>query len=683
MAFGPETGSTRAVVRLESQAWYSANSSDSPSLAFLPDIVDDPQPQPNDDHSGGHAGPLAVVALVTLVVFAPVTTFEFVDCDDAVHVAGNRHLLPPSLEGVAWFWSNPYRGLYIPLAYTFFAGEAQLALNNTARDGLPQVSPAMFHTGSLLLHVVCSCLVYLLLARLVRNRWAAVAGALLFALHPLQVESVAWVSITPGLLATSFSLLALWQYTIYCQHEDASQAGGSDRVRFAIATLALVAALLCKPTAAAVPLVAACLRFGWLGRPLRSGWVGLGLWFALVVLAAGVAKSIQTDSDIRGLSAAWQRPLIATDAIAFYGYKLLLPLGLTLDYGRSPARVAEHGWLYYTWVLPAGIAVALWWGRAGRPWWTAFAIFLAGLTPVLGLLPFGYQQTSTVADRYVYLAMLGPALAVAWWLASTPSRTPRRIVIGGLVFLAALSFQQARVWHDSLRLAEHGLQVNPKSYLLHMVRGEARERQEQSTLALQDFQTAVHLAPELPAAHERVGHALLKHNKPILASEAFQKAIDIEPRYLAAYNGLGLAYTRQGRFDNAVAAFQAALAIREDSAATHNNLGEAYRLAGDQKAALREYRQAVELDPTLANAQNNLGLALVAEGRLDAAVEHYRQALQRLPNSAELHNSLGAIYFQQQQWEAARDEFARALELRPGFREAEANLAAVQAQLGR
>lgn len=649
---------------------------------ILPDLVDEPQPQIDSD-PGSSAGPLAAVALLTLIVFAPITTFGFVDCDDAVHVVGNRHLLPPSMEGVLWFWKNPHRGLYIPLAYTFFAAETQLALDETARDGLPSVDPAVFHAGSLLLHVVCACLVYLLLVRLVRQRWASAAGALLFAMHPLQVESVAWISITPGLLATAFSLLALWQYVTYCQGENTASPQTSDRnrIRFAVATVALVAALLCKPTAAAVPLVAVCLRFGWLGRPLRSGWPGLGLWFALVAATAVVAKAIQSDNQIAGLSSITLRPLIATDAIAFYAYKLLLPFGLALDYSRSPERVVEHGWLYYTWVLPAGIAVALWWGGAGRTWWTAFGISLAGLAPVLGLLPFGYQQTSTVADRYVYLALLGPALAVAWWLASTPNRYPRQIVVGVLIFLAALSFQQSRVWHDSEQLAKHGLQVNPESYLLHMVRGEVRNRQRQTTLALQDFKAAVQLAPELPATHDRLGLALLNLNKPILASEAFQQALALDPDYLAAHNGLGLAYTEQGRYDNAIAEFQAALAIRQDSAATHNNLGEALRQSGDRQAAMREYRLAIELDPTLVNAQNNLGLELVAEGKLGAAIEHYQQALKRLPNSAELHNSLGAIYFHQANWQTAQRHFARALELRPGFREAQANLTAVQQQL--
>lgn len=624
-----------------------------------------------------------MVALVVLFVFLPVTRHQFVDCDDSVHVVANQRLLPPSIEGVRWFWENPYRGLYIPLAYTFFAAETQLALVDEARDGLPRIDPFVFHAGSLILHAVAACLMYLLLVELVRNRWAAVAGAVLFALHPLQVENVAWVSMTPGLLAASLSLFALWQYVVYCKRERSEEATSraGERIRFAAASVALAAALLCKPTAAATPLLAACLRFGWLERPLRSGWFGLGLWFALAALGAATAKSIQTDSQIFGLTSIELRPLIATDAITFYVYKLLLPFGLTLDYSRTPARAIEQGWLYYTWVLPLGIAFALWWSSAGRKWWTACALFVAGLAPVLGLLPFGYQQTSTVADRYVYLAMLGPALAFSWWLSTNTQRYAWRVAVGCLVFMALLSFQQSRVWHDSQRLAEHGLDVNPKSYLLHLLRGEARNKQGQTSLALQDFLQAQRLAPELPVVHDRVGQALLSHNKPILASEAFQQALEIEPRYLAAINGLGLAYTQQGRYEKAINTLREGLEIRDDSASVHNNMGEALRESGESEAALAEYRRAIELNPRLINAQNNLGLELAAAGDLDAAIEHFQQALRLLPNSAALHNSLGAIYFQQAAWPQAAEQFTLALELQPAYPEAAENLAAVQAHL--
>lgn len=645
--------------------------------------MDDSPPSLSQEDRGSNVGPLAVVLLVVLIVFLPSTAHPFVDCDDSVHVVANQRLLPPSIDGVLWFWKNPYRGLYIPLAYTFFAVETEFAMVDEARDGLPKVDPFVFHVGSLILHAICAGLIYLLLVELVQNRWAATVGALLFALHPLQVENVAWVSMTPGLLAAALSLFALWQYVVYCQQE---QHGGppspwNRRFRFAIATVALAAALLCKPTAAATPLLATCLRFGWLERPIRSGWIGMGLWFGLAVLSAVIAKSIQTDSQIIGLTSARLRPLVATDAIAFYVYKLLLPFGLTLDYSRTPARAAEQGWLYYTWVLPVGIAVALWWSNAGRKWWTACALFVAGLAPVLGLVPFGYQQTSTVADRYVYLAMLGPALALAWWLTINAGRYARRIAVGGVALLALLSFQQNRIWQGSEPLAEHGIRINPESYLLHLVRADSRNRQGQTSLALQDFIKAQRLAPQLPEVHVHVGDALRNHHKPILASEAFQRALDIEPRHLGARNGLGLAYLEQDRYERAITTFREALEIREDSAGVHNNLGDALRLAGDREAALAEYRRAIELNPRLVAAQNNLGLELVATGDLDAAIEHFQQALGQLPNSADLHNSLGAIYFKQAAWTQAAEQFALALELRPEFPEAATNLAAAQEHL--
>src|SRR3569833_4015527 len=362
-----------------------------------------------------------IVAAITFVVYMRVTGQDFVHWDDKGHVTGNPYLKHLTAANILHFWREPYEHLYIPISYMAFALLASIArmphhdTSVTVIDTL--LNPHVFHTANLILHIGNALIVYTILRKLVGRAAVdkaqlspeapAIFGAVLFAIHPLQVESVAWISELRGQLASMFCLWSIYGYIVAVGQ---SESTPWKRPVYWLALLSTGLGLLCKPSIITVGLILVIIDRWLLRRSwpacLRSAapWLILAVPFTLIT---GHAQPV----DAEGAGAMWQRPFIAGDAIAFYLGKLFFPHPLAIEYGRRPDLILASGICYKTTVVTlvvAGIIFAL---RKGRPWLVAGSLIaVAVLLPVLGLVPFAYQNYSTVADRYMYLAMLGPAI---------------------------------------------------------------------------------------------------------------------------------------------------------------------------------------------------------------------------------------------------------------------------------
>jgi tetratricopeptide (TPR) repeat protein len=369
--------------------------------------------------SAAPSSPWARLIAILLVAIAALTVdwrsagFPFVNWDDPDLVIENRDVAHPSWAGLWRQWRYPTLGLYTPLAYTIW--------DALCIDRLPDAR--RFHALNIALHAGTSVLALLILAELTASLPAAVAGALLFAWHPAQVEAVAWVSGMNNLLAGFFSLAAVYLYV--------SSTHGARRgsVYYALATAAFVAALLSKPTAVVVPVLAGVIAIVALRRPKRIVARELISWIAIALPFAVIARIAQPAPDVF-IPPPWGRLIVALDALAFYVIKLVLPLRLRIDYGRTPAWLLAHrgGWVMA--LIPLVLAIAAI-ARRRRivPIFRAALIWVVvALLPVLGLTPFEFQINSTVADRYFYIAMLGPALALAAVLSRTARRDGREFV---------------------------------------------------------------------------------------------------------------------------------------------------------------------------------------------------------------------------------------------------------------
>ncbi|HEX4148004.1 MAG TPA: tetratricopeptide repeat protein, partial [Pirellulales bacterium] len=623
----------------------------------------------------------------TTAVFYRVVQFQFLTWDDDIHVTKNPLLDPVSAASVLQFWLEPYGNLYVPLSYTFFAAEAWLSELIVGR-----LDPRVFHTGCLLLHLACVRLVFQLLSRLIANPLAAWAGALCFAVHPLQVESVAWIGETRGLLSALFSLLALlWYLPPREQGESTAAPGASDTFsarRYGWASAAFVAAVLSKPAAASLPLVALALDLLWLRRGARRSLGAMIPWLALALLDIGITKLLQSDERISNRPDWWLRPVVAGDALSFYLRKLILPRDLVFDYARTPAAVLSTTAWYRAWLLPGavlGLALA---SRQRRLWLTAGGIFVAGLLPVLGLVPFLYQDISTVADRYVYLPMLGVSLALAAWLErhwSRPMFACAGFMLGALGFLA---WQQTATWRHDLTLFGHAVEVNPRSKVAQYMLGTALVKSGQTAAAQDHFRMALELDPHYALAHNDLGVTLLDQGKTDAALKEIHAALAANPRYATAHASLGNALVAKGEFAAAVKEFQQALVfdprfapayvswgklLLEHGAADDNAATPGERQNAAAAAALERFRQALAANPRLGEAHFWLAQALLGQGKSKDAERELLLALRYDPRLAQAHNNLGAMYFREHRLAEAAAQCEAALKLDPDLVEAHFN----------
>ncbi len=437
----------------------------------MPRIESSTRPAPPQNASPESRGIERFIPVFLIIAifatYCPLLTSEFTTYDDNQTIVTNPWLNPPRWESLAEFWNprKPVMDIYIPLTYSVWAGVAALSYVPVSDPTTgAYLNPWIFHGANILVHCIAALLAFAILRRLTKSPWASAAGAALFALHPVQVEPVAWVSGMKDVLAGCLGLLAIWHYIAFV---DSAKSQSSRRwIHYAIAILAFACAMLAKPSAVVVPLLACAIDIGLLKRPWRQAIISLAAWLGLTVPIILEGHFAQPASQLGYITPIHLRPLIALDALAYYLYKLLLPIWHSIVYDRTPQSVLRHGWLYFTWIAPVAVALCAWLYRKRFPALiTGVAIFWLAVLPVLGLVPFDFQDHSTVADHYLYLAMLGPAIIAAFALARASGRAVIGACIIAIIVMASWSFIQTLPWHDSMSLYRHALTVNPHGWV--------------------------------------------------------------------------------------------------------------------------------------------------------------------------------------------------------------------------
>jgi protein O-mannosyl-transferase len=632
----------------------------------------------------------AMIFCVTLAAYLPALHGDLLWDDSA-------HLTAPALRsfhGLWRIWSEVgTTQQYYPLLHSAFWLEHRLWGDAVAG----------YHLTNIALHAVSACLVVMIVRRLsLPGAWLA---GFVFALHPVFVESVAWISEQKSTLSGVFCLGSLLTYLYFDQtHFDQTHFDQThfDQTRrkstYLLATGLFVLALLSKTVTATLPAVLLVIIW-WQRRRLawRRDVLPLLPWFALGI-SAGVFTAWMERTLIGARGAAFmltpaQRVLIAGRAIFFYASKLMWPVNLTFSYHRWTIDPAVWWqWLFPAGVLAVGISLGLL-ARRHRGPLAGFLIFTGTLFPVLGFLnvyPFRY---SYVADHFQYLASLGIIVPVA----SALTRVAGRIASGKTVTIAlsamlvlatgVLTWRQSGAYHDVETLYSETLARNPASFLAHNNLGVVLlERPGRLPEAITEFQAALRIEPDYPEAHTNLGLALsrIPGRLPEAIAE-YQAAIRIKPDYAVAHTDLGSALLLiPGRLQDAITECQAALRINPDDSDAHNNLGSALaRITGRLPDAIAEYRAAIGIKPDYAEAHNNLGSALAhTPGRLPEAIAEYQAALQIRPDYAEAHYNLGNTLAQiPGRLQDAADEYRAALLIRPDLAELHYNLALTLARL--
>ena len=551
---------------------------------------------------------LGLVAIV-VAVYCQALSFEFLPFwDDDTNIHRNPLYSPLTWQSVAMFWTGPFQQLYIPVTYTVWA--ALVALSRIlagTQIAVGPINPVLFHGANLAVHLLSTLMVFMILRRMLtagsltgsksasQSRqpallWASAAGALVFALHPVQVEVVAWVSGLRDLLGGALSLAAIALFLAWVEDSRKCQTRW---FLYASASICLLLALGSKPGSVVTPALALLCGGSLLhsrGRPLgRLLW--LLPWFLIALLEVVMTSRSQPAAELaRSLVPVWARPLVALDSLGFYLGKLVWPFSLSGDYGRSPNSLFDSGTLYWSFLIPVAAALILLSLRSLRVYFLPYLLLVVGALPTLGLIPFNFQVVSTVSDRYLYLAMLGPALAVAILISRLAFRPALVLAVVLLSGWGALTVLQLPEWSNGAAFFPATLARNPTSWKSRHNYACTLDSQGKLQEALAEFQEALRLRPSNAEAH----------------------------------NDLALTLLKMGRRQEAIQSFQNSLQIRPTTGAARN-LAAVLLINGDPAQAVRVYRLAMQIDP--GDLQNQRALAWLLATHPDSKVRNGAEAV--------------------------------------------------------
>jgi tetratricopeptide (TPR) repeat protein len=596
-----------------------------------------------------------LLAIITAVVYWPVVGFDYVNYDDPLFITGNPHVLGGfTMENVRWAFGTDLGGNWIPLTWLSYMLDVEW-FGPTA---------AGLHLTNILLHAANTVLVFLLFRRLTGTHWQSAVLAGLFGLHPLHVESVAWVAERKDVLSTLFWLLAIQAYARYAQKMAAGSKHWLNEYFLALSFFAL--GLMCKPMVVTLPFVLLLLDY-WPLRRIESGKIFAHRatlsrlicekipFFMLTAIASVLTIFVQLqDRAVESLANRTVDARVSNALVAYARYlaKTFWPVDLA-----NPYPLTRH----WPWgqVLAAGalvIGLSVWavlaarkrpYGLVGWLW------FLGTMIPVIGLIQVGVQS---MADRYTYIPLLGVFWIVVWAAADLITRwqPPGKVVaLATLLVLgtcAARTRDQLDYWRDGESLFRHAIATTRNNFI----------------------------------AFDGLGWAL--YNKGQLDEAVFYslKSLEIRPRYEDALKNLGNALARLDA-DNADTNNPHTLArrTRTDYAIAHNTLGVGLAMNGKPDDAILHFQKALLYDPDHVSARSNLGYTLALQGRLDEAIGQCEQILRRSPHNPAANNVLGFAFLKQGQWDEAVAHLREALQYQPDNAEAHFNLGQAQAGLGR
>jgi tetratricopeptide (TPR) repeat protein len=597
--------------------------------------------------------------------------------DDDDHVTANPCIVGPL--GLKEIWTTSAARYYPLVLTTFWLEHALWGLN-----------PSLFHLVNILSQGACAVVLWrVLLSLRVPGAWL---GAALWALHPVQVGTVAWITELKNTQSALFYLLAILFFVKSLRTKEGVPAEG--RRDYALTLLFAALAMLSKSSTVVLPLVL-CLCAWWVEGRWRWQTLKKTAPFFLMAVATAILalKSVQiygVDQSPEAARSLSERLITSGDVFWFYLGKLLWPHPLIFIYPRWDIQASL--WLSYLPLLGAVVFMTVLWLKRdswSRPYFFALAYFVVALLPVLGLVNHYFLRYSFVSDHLQYLAGMGPLALAGAGLARLgdfvlPGKNWLQGILcaGLLVALGTLTWQRGTVYVDEETLWNDTLAQNPTCWMAHDNLGPIYLRNGQADAALSQYQQALEIRPDDVVAHYNMAQALLQKGQLDAAIAEYRRAIEIQPNFVMAYTNLGWALAQSGRVEDGIAQFQKALGINPHFALAHYYLGLTLGHKGSTDEMIAQLREAVADNPGMAEAHYNLGLALFQKGQPDAAIEQYREALETNPLSADTHNNLGLALYQDGRIDEALGQLEAAVQLAPGLAAAHYNLGNALLQKG-
>lgn len=590
-----------------------------------------------------------VLAAVTFVGFEQTRLNEFVSYDDPLYITENPHVQAPiTPKSFAWAFTSSYPSNWHPLTW----------LSHILDYRLFGLNPTGHHLMNVFFHIANTLLLFWLLQKTTSAVGPSALVAALFALHPLHVESVAWVAERKDLLCGLFWMLTILAYIHYTTRPSTA--------RFLLVILSFVLGLMAKPMMVTLPFVLVLLDFWPLGRFRMAGRERPALLLIVekipLFVLAGVSSVVTFIVQQRAGAMALSKvvPLqfrMANVPISYISYllKTFYPARLAVLYPHPGEAISVLQAVIYLVILAAATAVVIHivWRRGRYPWLAVgWLWYLISLVPVIGVVQIGAHA---MTDRFTYLPLTGIFIIVAFGVSELSAKWRYRevilavsacVVVGALVMCTR---RQVGYWRNDLALFGHAVEVTERNDIMH----------------------------------DNYGGALFQKGKVYEAMGHFNEALRINPNRHTAHNNLARVLQLLGKEEQAMSHYRRAVEIKPDFAGGHYNLAGALESQGKQDEATFHYREVLRIEPEHGGAHYSLGMAATQSGQLAEAVEHFRKSLDVRPDWPWTYYNLGVLYYEQGEFDKAIDHVNRALRLKPDYLDAKITLANMLFGLGR
>jgi protein O-mannosyl-transferase len=629
-----------------------------------------------------------VLITLTFAVYWQVTSHEFVNFDDPDYVTQNHRVQAGlTIKGIIWAFgfSGQDKTYWHPMTWISHMLDCELF-------GL---SPGKHHLTNLILHLANSLLLFWVFNKMTGAFWRSTLIAALFALHPINVDTVAWVAERKNVLSTFFWMLTILTYTRYTEQPCFS--------RYALTIIVFTLGLLAKPILVTLPFVLLLLDYWPLGRTRfwpaaiashkkeqrfdaglkKAPFLRLArekIPFLVLAVVSTVVSSLSIQQQMIPTTVVPMKLRLANGLVSYILYigKLIWPQNLAVLY-PYPTHMLP-GWQ----IWGAGlflVCVSVFTLRFLRrmPYLLiGWLWYLGTLVPVLGLIQGGLWPAR--ADRWAYVPLIGIFIMVTWGVAEFGARWPqmkpwiRTFAAIVLLVLATQTWKKLGYWQNSIALFRHAVKVTQDNYIAHNNLGSALMDQGLIAEAANHYLEALRINPGYETPYNNMGIIAEKYGRIDEAIDCYQKTLHLKPDNELAHYNLGNALAKKGRIDEAIQHYREALRIRPDYVKVHYSLGN---LLADQKRfdeAAKHYLKALQIKPDFVEACNNLGNALAAQNLLDEAIDYYMKAIRINPRYVQAYDNLGIALIRKGNITGAIYQFRKAMEINPNYINAGRNL---------
>jgi len=601
---------------------------------------------------------IILILILTILIYFKVINNDFVFWDDDTYIHDNPYILSLDLNNLKKIFTEPYFCNYHPFTTLTYAIEYYFF----------KLNPHPYHFLNFILHLINTLLVFLLIKGITKRNEVSLITALLFAIHPMHVESVAWISERKDVLYAMFFLSSLIFYVKYQNKRE--------NIRYLIIALILfVCSLMSKSAAVTLPLVMLLVSYYINKKIIIKDWLYAIPFFALSLVFGIIALKTQKDAigieKIKEMYVLYQRLIIVCFAIYFYIVRFIAPYGFSALHPYPEMVNSSLPLQYYIapfFLILLIILILISKKELRRTLLFGFLFFIITIFLVIQLIPLGY---AVVSERYTYIPYIGLSFILAhiFMLILTKNNKVVLLILAipYLIFLSFSTIKQNAIWKDSEALWTKVIDVYHDSYYAFTARGNTKAKLKDYKDAIEDYNKAISLDPKYAEVYSDRGRAYNNLKNFDAALLDYSKAIELSPKFSEAFNGRGAVLASRGRLDEALSDLNFAIKINPKFTDAYNNRGSAKVDKGDVKGAIEDYSRAISLNPGYEEAYTNRGAALTLIGKMDEALADFNKAIQINPKYYKPYENIASLYYNKGEYKESLQYFDEVVRIMPEY----------------